>query len=775
VISRDQILELLVRQFKEKFGYEIDFDNPTLETWLVETLSILDENQLMYLTLLMNESFLSTALLPSTIKKFATDYGYAYKFVQPAHGKVDLYIKLDQSNIDSVIDYTTEFVSTTGVTYIPKFKVYISFNHMTGVANITAYDLPGNKYVLPYTIEYIKDGNQSFQALHFSLDVIQAKRETYSFVVNPKDVTDFKFPTFSIPKQSDSLSDINVYVGGQLAERKRFLFELDKQVYSYVLLETPSEFKIIFGNSLIGKALNPGEIVIAEAFFSKGSKGNVYANTLSLKSTITNKVTQQPLYIVVKHKDILNGRDAESPNEIRLNTIKSLHMNKRLVSRKDYEFYFKDKTEFVDVFTVFTESDLYVNEILVYGFLSESSNLLPSFTGVIKTTTENIKQFTKVYQNDLTSNELDLTKTSDNALEFTIPFEIKINTDIMLPIIYYYPQKNQITFRIIQENYYSLDRQSFVKVNSIHLIYNKEKQKSEIVVDANLYVTELLEPYSSNLKATLKLSQNNEQKTYEANNILVDKSSNKVTFVFELDNENYDDSLIDGSLQIEYKFQTKSDYETISYISLSPFFMKYNITTFTPVKMTYKHKSESIIEYTLYGVPVINLDTTEDPIVDSLYLSTVEDLDNYKMITTKVALGFGKTHGLLTTLDITQSKLNTAPSNKIPIPLRLYCKVYVSTNLTYIDIKKDVTKVINDYLKPGFNKSFIISQAIRQIEDQLDYVKKVELFVYDKDGNKTTYDIDIKIDSRHIPKNKLLEFVPEILSLGDIDLDVVYL
>ena len=78
MISRDELLKTIIESMKQKFNIQLDFDNPNLETWLAQILSILDENQLMYLTLLMNESFLTTALLPSTIKKFALDYGYIY-------------------------------------------------------------------------------------------------------------------------------------------------------------------------------------------------------------------------------------------------------------------------------------------------------------------------------------------------------------------------------------------------------------------------------------------------------------------------------------------------------------------------------------------------------------------------------------------------------------------------------------------------------------------------------------------------------------------------
>jgi len=155
LISRDELLKTIIESMKQKFNIQLDFDNPNLETWLAQILSILDENQLMYLTLLMNESFLTTALLPSTIKKFALDYGYIYKDVQPAHGDLDIFVVLnDESNIDIEFNYDTKFVSSTGVVYIPQRKVYLSYSRNSHVANILSYDIAGNKFIdfIPYCI-----------------------------------------------------------------------------------------------------------------------------------------------------------------------------------------------------------------------------------------------------------------------------------------------------------------------------------------------------------------------------------------------------------------------------------------------------------------------------------------------------------------------------------------------------------------------------------------------------------------------------------------------
>jgi hypothetical protein len=769
MISRDELLKLIVDQFKQSFGFQIDFDNPNLETWLAQTLSILDENLLMYMSLLMNESFLTTAVLPSTIKKFALDYGYVFKRVQPAHGNIDVYIGYDNtSNIDAIIDFDSQLSTPDGITYIPQLKVYITYNKDTNVANIIGYDLTGNKYVLPYSYEIINtETGNSLNAIHFQIPVVQATRNIYTFVVSTTDTSNYKFPTFSIPKPSEgSISDVKVYVSGTPAERVNFLFELKPDVYSFVLYESANEYQIIFGNSLIGKAPRPGDVITVETYTSLGDKGNVYANTLSFTNPIINKVTNAPLTVLIKHPDITNGQPAESPNEIRLNTIKQLHMNNRLVSRKDFEMLANSNAlPFKDILAIFTESDLYVNEVDLFGFLSYNNQLLQSITGYLNTAYDRLPQGTIVYQNDLSKPELSLSKTKDNALEYVIPFDIVINTDTMTVQSYYRPMSQQIPFKVVQESYYSLDHQSYAKLLSTKVIYDTNSKTSKLELQYLLEVSEGYE-YETNIDIKVNITQNSKNYTLEYDSSSFDSSQKLFTCYFKLPDELTDDLVI-GDIYFNYKYSTESSYELLSYVQLNPFKVKYNISSYVPCKV--------VGQYTIYGIPVIANDSKFIDQINTLFTSSIKLLKDLKMITNKISLAFGKTYGLITTSYLSKSPLNTIEDNTIPIPLKLYVKAYVSTLESKDTIVNDIKTILNEKIQPGFFTPVIRSQLIQALHDKLDYLKDVYIYIVDKDGNKLEADIDIQYDSTDIPKDKLLTFVPDVISLGDVEVEVNYL
>ena len=764
MISRDQLLQTIVSLMKEKFGFQIDFDKPNFETWLAETLSILDENQLMYLSLLMNESFITTALLPSTIKKFATDYGYQYRNVTPAHGELDIYIAIDNTtNIDAVIDYNTEFVDPTGVTYLPKYKVYVTFNKYTNTANIVAYDIVGNKIILPYDFQIITQDSRNMNALHFKLPVIQTKRKVYSFVVTTDDTLNYKFPVYHIDKSDSPLSDIHVFVSGTPAIKVNFLFELKKDVYSFVLQESPNGYDIILGNNLIGLGPKPGDIVVAEAFFSLGSKGNVYANSLQLSTPVINQVNQSPLNIIVNHPDITNGKDAESPNDIRLNTIAYLHTNERLVTEKDFELLTRcDDIPFNEIKAVFTESDVHVNEVILFGlFVSNDGKAVPSTTGVIKTTNDRIPQGQKIYQNDPSKNDLSLTQSSSNALEYKLPFEIVINTDTMIPIAYFYPVKVSLPFKILQESYYDVDNQSYVKLRNIELQYKDGKQFLRL----KLYLHVLnFQNVNSNFKFEIVLSQNN--RSYTLSNVL-NYSYDSLTHNLDVDIEvpsDLQDYLTTASVSIFYKYADEQEFQKLSYSELQPFRLKYNVSNYVPLKLEWKHIDQSTIEYTLLGVPVI----ADDNYLTTLFTDGINFIKDKKMVTNKIALSFAKTVGRIMTASLSVHPLNEINDNEVNLPIPLEINLTVHSSLSSSSIKQEIEKFVLDKFKPSFNTTIILSEIVQLIRDNFDYVKDIEIYVIDKDGNKLEKNIAIQYDMRHIPKDKILTFVPEAISVKPI-------
>jgi len=780
MISRDEILDTLLQQFKQFFGFQVEFDKPTLETWLLQTLSILDENQLMYLSLLMNESFLSTAIFPSTIKKFASDYGYTYKSVQPASGEVDIYIALDSSaaNIDAEIPFDTQFVYND-IVYMPSQKVYITYTQATNVANIRAYDLNGNKFVVPYTIEVIQlENNTTTNAIHFKLPIIQAQRKTYTFNVTVDDVVNYKFPTYTIPyPQTGSVSSFQVYVSGAPAERKQFLFELSKDTYSYVVIEGPQGYELIFGNSLIGKALNPGDFITVEVLISLGAKGNVYANTLTLATPIVNKITGSPLNVIIRHPDIMNGQDAESPNEIRLNTIKSLHSNRRLVTVQDFKnLPTLINLPFTDSKVFFTESDLYVNEVVLFGFKTYNGLPLIASTVWLQTTDLEIKQFQKLYQRSFETNEVYTQSSDSDVFTWLCPFEIKIDTDTMIPKAYFYPLEVILNYRVILEDYYSVDKQSYVKLLSVVLKYDEQNLKPYLELTYLTNVNELnASNLSENVQLELTLSQNANSYNLTIDESTFDPISKQLKLKCFIPDGLTEDT-VTASVMFKYKFSDETTYETLSYIELAPFRVKYNISAYTPLKLTWQQVNDSTIQYTIYGVPVLQSPENAESDLTNLFTTVIESIRDLKMITNKVSVSFAKTYGLIENVKYSKSKLNSAHPNEFTIPLKLKLDVYVTTNKPRIDIIKEIKSILLDLYKPAIERDVILSDIIETLKSSLDYIRDLNVYLVDKDGNEKQQDIVFSYSDSDIPKDEILSYVPEVIYVTDdsIDVNVTY-
>jgi hypothetical protein len=205
------------------------------------------------------------------------------------------------------------------------------------------------------------------------------------------------------------------------------------------------------------------------------------------------------------------------------------------------------------------------------------------------------------------------------------------------------------------------------------------------------------------------------------------------------------------------------------YAETLPFFIRYNITSYTPTKVRYQDDL-----YTIFGIPV--LEYKEDILsqVDMLYRKGLEYVRERKMLTNKVAFTFSKTKGLLTTAHLSQSPLNDIDDNELTLPIKLSIDVVVHSNQAAYTIAQQIISAIKERYKPDFTFELIRSELIQYLREKFDFIRDIDVHLIDKNGNRISKDLSIHYTPDSIPKNEILTFVPEVISIGDIEVNVTY-
>lgn len=274
-----------------------------------------------YANMLVNESFLDSAIKRASVVSRAKALGYTPRSARAATAIVDIIVNAPD-NPDSIILEKGTRITTNN--------------------NGEQF----NFYVTETTQTVQREGEYKFE----NVQIKEGRILTYSYVVDK--VTNPNL-IFEIPSVDADTSQLSVTVQNSNTDTFTRKFALvdgiinvgsDSEVY-WVQENYKGNFEIYFGDSVLGKSLDNNNIVTIEYAVSKKAEANgaryfVAAETIGGYSNIS-VVTKSPAF---------GGAEKESEDSIRFYAPKMFSANNRIVTLEDYRSFIT--TNFANVESV---------------------------------------------------------------------------------------------------------------------------------------------------------------------------------------------------------------------------------------------------------------------------------------------------------------------------------------------------------------------------------------------------------------------------------------
>ena len=317
-LDYDQILSNLVDFMKDDPAFsDYDFTGSGLRL-LSRVLAYVTFYNNYYVTAAVNESFLDTAQLRSSIVSHAKMLGYN------AHGTQSAEIT---TNVTAVMTSS----SATSVT----------------LAKNTKFELANDASYLFYTTDdttLIQNTTTGFANNYEASDVllVEGRPASYQFTVDVNDPTQ----RFIIPNANASFSHISVVVQESASANTRTTFVQPTNVALvndanaiFLVSEAYNGYpELTFGNGVVGKKLVHGNIIHVDYYISRGAAGNGIRGPFNINdpsfSGLASGVTAT---IDADTVASYNGTDAEDVDQIRYVAPLMYSAQNRCVTGEDYK------------------------------------------------------------------------------------------------------------------------------------------------------------------------------------------------------------------------------------------------------------------------------------------------------------------------------------------------------------------------------------------------------------------------------------------------------
>ena len=315
-LDYDQILSNLIAFMKDDPTFsDYDFTGSGLRL-LSRVLAYVTFYNNYYVTAAVNESFLDTAQLRSSIVSHAKMLGYN------AHGTQSAVIT---TNVTAIMTSS----SATSVT-LPK-------NTRFELANDTSY--------LFYTVDDTALLQNTTTANNYEASdvlLVEGRPATYQFTVDVNDPTQ----RFIIPNVNASFSHIGVVVQESATANTRttFLQPTNLALVNdanaiFLVSEAYSGYpELTFGNGVVGKKLVHGNIVLVDYYISRGAAGNGIRGPFTINdSSFSGLARGVTATIDADTVASYNGTDAEDVDQIRYIAPLMYSAQNRCVTGEDYK------------------------------------------------------------------------------------------------------------------------------------------------------------------------------------------------------------------------------------------------------------------------------------------------------------------------------------------------------------------------------------------------------------------------------------------------------
>lgn len=605
--SRDNIRSQLIEYLKSYLELEnISLTKGSFLSYIINVISTLTSNLLFYESSVYNEFFLTKAKLSESVLNLASALGYNAKEASPAVAEVLITIPLTftSNEVNIVIPPYHKFYAND-IEFITYYTTQI---YITNNQDVSIYIEDENgRQAIPVLI----DTTSSPSSFSFMLNLKQMKISSHEFQID-ENLQPYQFTDIDV-KTSGNVANLEVRVtdpGGletTLYEEFDSLFLMTSQDSGYVSRKTDTGRKIYFGNGLIGRQPLPGSNVNVKVTETLGSLGNVVAGSINRGDRIyalDNNITKVVDYSVINPIAAYSGKDEESIEEIRMNSITALTSLRRLVSENDY----RNLSTIVEDFpfsrscAVLKRSDLKVNEIQLYTVLEFNNEIALTRSAYFEC------------GSDSTSiPRLSLVSIKDT--EYYTLFDLYINA--MEKVAYYEYIVNRLRQNLIKVAVYLPD----VDIKCTYIDISKDE----------LFITFEI-PYESSFELTCQLTFAYSDTSYtmvtEGNKFILSIPSTSVPKGKQLI---YFDIKKENSIVCRYSINTTIKQDLSQYM----------MSTITC-------DSTSII---IYDVPVIKksyYDTIDQDSFESIVMQNVvskSNLNNYRMLTDFINLKIANTVG----------------------------------------------------------------------------------------------------------------------------------
>jgi hypothetical protein len=208
----------------------------------------------------------------------------------------------------------------------------------------------------------------------FDMELIEGKRVSNTFVA---DLSSLSGP-FVIPNKNVDTSTIRVRVqqSSSVVSTTTWNFyddvmDVDASTKAYFIEEGPAGlYEVRFGDDIIGKKLDAGNIVIVDYIVSSGSAANSIPN-FATTNTFTGSSEQKRVYL---NSPATGGAEQESIDSIRYNAPKFNATKNRVVTASDYETLIRSRFSNINSIVVWGGEE---NNPPIYGKVFISIQPLP--------------------------------------------------------------------------------------------------------------------------------------------------------------------------------------------------------------------------------------------------------------------------------------------------------------------------------------------------------------------------------------------------------------
>jgi len=384
--SRDQTRNQIIEYFQSYLDLKnVDLLKSSFMSFMINILSTLTSNLMFYNISTYREFFLTTAQLPESILNLSAFLGY--NTTEASYSQAGVLI-----TIPFGFDIPP---ATTTITINPDFKFYASnIEFITDyITTITVKNNSSAEVVIQdgqkiYNLPVIIDSTSAEQSFSFILTAKQYKQTQQEFQID-EDLQPYQFVTIDVPLtgqvstllvelQDPGSSSWTVYTE---ASSLYLMSTTDKK---FVSRRTQNGRRLYFGNGVIGVQPAPGSTVRVTINETLAERGNIIAGSITRGDRIytsSSGTTKILNYSAINPTSSTGGKDEESLEEIRSNSIANLTSLHRLVSESDYinaKVVLENSPLAESSLPVLKRSDLKVNDIQLFTTLLFGSDLVPT-------------------------------------------------------------------------------------------------------------------------------------------------------------------------------------------------------------------------------------------------------------------------------------------------------------------------------------------------------------------------------------------------------------